>query len=283
MNKTIAKKPKLCQARGVKLRPYIFTLAVMATLAATAQVAQFDASRNASFTLTGNAVQEWRSVRLGAALTPFHGSSNGWETAVRLAPHGEKSIVSFNGSGNAVPSPMAFGEAGRLGGDAFALPVTTIFAVVKCATPVQFSTIIDAPVDIRLTTQTTVPPSFKLSEEQLGHTVMYYVNGAETANFTPSASYQLVEVLFPSPLEPSDIFIGGAVASPSWRRGWGEIAELLFFPTPPSPQERNAVHDYVSRKWGVAVPYAPDSASPALLASLGISAGNLYNSVIIAR
>jgi len=252
---------------------------------AHAQVAQFDASRADAFTLSGNTVQEWRSVKLGAALTPFHGSSNGWETASRLAPYGEKPTVSFtNGSGNAVPSPMAFGEAGRLGGDAFALPVATIFAVVKCETPAQFSTLIDAPVDVRLTAQPTVPPSFKFSEEQLGHTATYFINGAETADFAPSSAYQLVEVTFGNPLELSDIFIGGSVPSPSWKRNWrGEIAELLFLPISPSPEERNAIHDYVSHKWDVAVPYAPDSASPALLASLGISAGNLYNSVILVR
>jgi len=178
---------------------------------------------------------------------------------------------------------MTFGEAGRLGGDAVALPVATIFAVVKCETPAQFSTLFDFLVDVRLTATVAVPPSFKFSEEQLGHTATYFINGAETADFAPSSAYQLVEVTFGNPLELSDIFIGGSVPSPSWKRNWrGEIAELLFFPTPPSPEERNSVRHYAAVKWGAAVPYAHDFDIASRLRGLGI-ATEIFSTRIIVR
>ena len=260
-------------------RTGVFACVALLMIPSALATVQFDALRRDTFILSGDTVQEWRAVKSGAALTPLHGSSNGWETAVRLAPYGEKAAVSFTDSnGNAVPSPMTFGEDDDT-------PVSTVFAVIKCTTPAQLSTLIDAPtVDIRLTAKPTVLPSFKFSEEQLGYTATYRVNGTATASLTPSSSYQLVEVLFSSPLELSDIFVGGSVAVPSWKRNWrGEIAELLFLPSPPSPQERNAVHHYVSRKWGVAVPYTPNYASPALLSALGVSTGDIFSTVIIVR
>ena len=255
--------------------------ATLFTSTAPAAVAQFDASRNASFTLSGNTVQEWRPVRTGPPLTPLHGASNGWDTVTRLSPYGEKPAVSFTGDGNATPSPLTFMEGER---PREPFPVSTVFAVIKCETPVNFSTLIDAPVDIRLTTQIAIPPPFTFSEEQLGYTVTYRINGTETANFTPSASYQLIEVSFGNPPELSEIFIGGSIPAPHWKRNWrGEIAELLFFPSPPSPEQRNAVHHYLSLKWGVNVPYTINHTSPALLASLGIATGGAFNTLILIR
>ena len=248
----------------------------MATLAANAAVTQFDASRHATFTLSaGNTVQEWRSVRTGATLIPLHGASNGWDSAV--VSHGARLAVSFIANGSAIPSPLSFGENNDT-------PVSTVFAVVKCAAPARLSTLLDTPVDVRTTAKPSLLPSWAFPTEQLGNTVEYRINGAATSDFTPSSAYQLVEARFPSPLELSDIFIGGSIPSPLWKRNWrGEIAELLFFPMTPSPEQRNALHHYLSRKWGVPAPYSHSHASPALLASLGISTGDIFNTAIIVR
>jgi len=277
-------RPVLENERSIGLRPVLDTFrtgalacaAISITLAAPAQVAQFDASRADRLTLSGSAVLEWRSVKSGISLTPLHGPSNGWASASRLAPYGTKSTVSFAGNGGTVPSPMTFGE----GDDT---PVSAVFAVVKCTAPAQFSTLMDAPVDVRLAAQPAVPPSFKFSEEQLGHTATYHINGTESAGFAPSASYQLVEVTFGNPPELSEIFVGGSIPSPLWKRNWrGEIAELLFFPSPPTPEERNAARHYASVKWGVAVPYVHDFDIASRLRGLGIST-ELFSTRIIVR
>jgi len=245
-------------------------------LTANAQVIQFDASRPAAFSLSGNAVQEWRAVRPGTALAPFHAPGNGWAAVTRLAPYGTKATVSFNGGGNATPSPLAFGENA-------AATISAVFAVVKCETPAPLSTLMDAPVDVRTAAKPAIPPSWAFPEEQLGNAVSYRVNGVQTADFAPSASFQLIEIHFPAPPELRELFIGGAIPAPHWRRNWrGEVAELLFLPSAPSPQERNAIHHYVSVKWGVGVPYVNDFDIASRLRDLGISA-DVFSTRLIVR
>jgi len=254
-------------------------LILLSALSLHAQAVQFDASRHDTLALSqNNAVQEWRSVKTGALLIPLHGASNGWGAATLLAPYGVKGTVAFDdANSNAAPSPMAFG------GD-IDFPVATIFAVIKCDSPFPLSTLIDAPVDIRLETM----PSWAFQTEQHGNAIQYRVNGVDTPDFSPSSSFQLVEARFITETgnRPSlqGLYLGGSAPSPLWRRNWrGEIAELLLFPFDPSPDERNAVHRYLSVKWGVPAPHWRDDSAPSILRALGIDAGAAFSTAIIVR
>ena len=284
------------------MRRYTALMAMSVALAAHAGVTQFDASRENTFTLAaGGAVAEWRSVRGGAALTPFHGALNGWGAAMRpvppppwaVPPPERRGRVSFAGGGASVPSPMMFtdgGLEGEQGGASASLrtpspaPVSAVFAVVRCEAAASLTTLFDTPVDVRLKPKETVLPAWAFSEEQNENAAEYRVNGVPTADFKPSPAFQLAEVSFDVPQTLGGIFLGGSVPSPAWKRQWrGEVAEIIIFPSAPSPQERNAVHHYLALKYAIPVAYSGDPATPALLRDIGVATGSIFSTAIIVR
>jgi hypothetical protein len=289
------------------------TMAIMMMMAAVwakAQVLQYDATRPESFTVgAGGGVVAWRPGRGAtpgwATLSPLHGAESGWGVARRdvLAKGGwtaghwtdypwnggvwvpgtfnkrEVAVVSFGGEG--APSPMQFGEGG--------MAVAAVYAVVRCGEPSRLSTLLDAPVDVRLETPTAYSSAWELSRSQwvaggdLG--VGYHIDGAEGYGFAPSSAYRLVEARFETPPQLSDIFLGGSAPSPLWGRNWrGDIGELIVFPEEPPPEVANALRHYLSLKWGIPVPYSHAATSPAIiLGALGISTGSFFPTLIIVR
>ncbi|MCL1856557.1 MAG: hypothetical protein FWF84_02805, partial [Kiritimatiellaeota bacterium] len=112
----------------------------------------------------------------------------------------------------------------------------------------------------------------------------YVVDGVGTAAFAPSASFQLVAVRFGATVNVGDVYVGGSVPSPAWKRNWrGEAGEILVFPFEPSPEEENALRHYVAVKWGVCVPHVPTTATPHILRAIGVSTDAYFNTLIIVR
>jgi len=254
----------------MKLRRLCPLLAIVPLLA-LAETYQYDASNVKT--------NVWQPTKNGFPLVPFHGSDNGWTSVVSRVsiPNSLRYAVSFNATANAIISPLTF-----LG--ATTQTCSYVFAIVRspsldCALP----TLMDAPRhDVRLRKDRRT----KLWNFETSTAYHININGMESESFTPSQNFQLVEVTFtsPSPVKIGELYIGGALPRPEWRRAWrGEIGELIFLTDSPTPDQRKALHDYARRKWRVPLPYAEGINARQVLAGMGITTDTIYSTFIFVR
>ena len=218
----------------------------------------------------------WNPARDGASLVPYHGTGHGWTSAVVKV---SGNVISFDSTANPATSPLAFT------GEASTNRISTVFAIVRMASPDGGSlpTLIDAPGhDIRLRRAPLSNPA-QWSFETDGATHVS-VNGTDSADFTPSQGFQLVEIDFASPVALNDLRIGGAAPRPQWDRNWSGIAELILLANAPAPEQRDALRLYAHRKWRVNVPSTPDGMdAQTLLLGLGLRTGNPFSSSLFIR
>ena len=261
------------------------------TLPSFGQSIQFDASSPSTLTTNGNAITAWAAVKGGVTLMPIHGASNGWSTATLHSVSGRSTVSFTSQDGISVPSPLAFH------GTETTQSVSAVFAIVRSQTPTPYMTLLDAPIDIRLESSMGyafpfagegVPEGrgsgFSFQTEQLGNTATYAVNGKNTSIFLPSEGWQAVEVTFQTPVALDSLFVGGSVPSPTWNRGWdGEIAEIIFLPSDPTPEQRNALRHYARVKWRVAVDCDASHTSDAIVREIGVNPGNAFTTFLFVR
>ena len=253
----------------MRLRKLCTLLAIMPVLA-FAETYQYDASNVKT--------NVWQPTKNGFPLVPFHdGSNNGWTSVVSRVslPNSSRVAVSFNVATNAIISPLAF-----LGATTQAC--SYVFAVVRSPSlDHALPTVMDAPhQDVRL--RKARHTALWRFEASTFHHVS--VNGLDTDVFTPSQNFQLIEVTFTSPVKIGELFIGGAIPRPEWKRQWrGEISELIFLSDIPTPTQREALHDYAKRKWRVPVPHADGINAPWILSEMGINTDSVYATFIFIR
>jgi len=244
------------------------------TVMAVGDALQFDAGRSATLSLAAdNRVAEWCSVTRDATLIPVQGASNGWEHAVLEIGSDGKRSIDFGTPESTSP----------LHATNTTFSACYAFAIVRCETPSDLATLIDAPCSTRFAPVLWHDSRWKLSPLQLESTASYAVNGIETNAFTGAESFQLIEVFWDDPVLLSEMFIGGPPASPEWKRTWpGTLGELILLEDIPDREERLALYRYAALKWGIPLEVeSPDA--PFILRNLGVSSGNIFTSVIIIR
>ena len=255
--------------RGLRIGGVL--LAAVCSASVFGQTLQFDASAAANNSSgTSNTVASWTSVRGGVVMSPAHGQSNGWTRATLVT--GAWQGVNF-----------ATNTASPLHAEGATNTVAAAFAVVRCTEPADLGTLLDAPASARFATRHWPGEPRLLALSQLGSATLYRVNGVATNRLEAAEHYQLVEVSWPEPVALADIYVGGAVPSPAWRRAWpGELAELIFLGSTPSSAEREALGYYAARKWGAPVDASGTNAREAL-DGLGVSHGTLFTLILIIR
>ena len=227
----------------------------------------------------------WHPSKEGPALAPLHASGNGWASTIHTVAVGKRAAVSFDAVTDPVISPLSFAT----------LPtqeVSYVFAVVRSASLDYFlPTLIDAPgLDVRLrrkplTQEWSFDAGMQGCKPASETNFAIRVNGVDTRRFIPAQGFQLAEISFESPVALHELRIGGAAPRPQWRRHWrGEIGEMIFLSEAPTPQQRNALYRYASRKWGVPVAYDVGGVNVAgTLREMGVDTGTLFANIIVIR
>jgi len=146
-------------------------------------------------------------------------------------------------------------------------------------------TLLDAPIDIRLEGRATASSPSRFQEEQLGNTATYAINGYGTPKFSSSEKWQAVEITFQTTnVSLNALFVGGAIPTPAWKRNFnGNIAEIIFLGSAPTPEQRNALYHYARAKWHVSVDYDFSPHSAAILRNLGVDPGNVFATFFLIR
>ena len=211
----------------------------------------------------------WKAAGDGGVMTSVHAATNGWSLAVK-----EDGMIRFS-SGSA--SPFGFPDSATN-------TIAYAFAVVDNAAPSDLDTLFDAPCSIRFIPNPFGDGTAFFYESQLDNEVAFSINGMETNGFAATTLPQLVEAVFEAPCALNEIYIGGAPATAAWMQSWGGgVSELILLAEKPSEEEMNAVRRYLSIKYGVAVPTESDAGIAALLVSMGIDTGGLFNAVFLVR
>ena len=249
----------------------IFRSALVAALAASANAAiQFDASFGPSLETNGDDVVSWVSTSGEAAIHPCHGATNGW-TLARIAENG----VDFSGTPAGVATPLCFQDSatGMVG---------RVFAVADCVAPSALSTIVDAPVPVRVSAPLFDADGFKVEATNALGAAYVELDGVQDG--AVGAGRHVVEVAFDDPCEMRGIFIGGCPATPAWHRSWnGTIREVVLLPPGATGEELATVRAYLAKKWDMA--RRPSGLANELFIAkrLGLRVGSLYGSVLMVR
>lgn len=166
-----------------------------------------------------------------AAIPAFSGEP-GWSVPATVPAAPDLDVLSFDGTGPGIPSPVRFTNRPN------ATVQTVILAMRGNAT--NLATLVDSPVTARL----------RIAADGCPVPDMTSAERVLTEALTPGW-WQISEVDLDQPAPLADLFFGGSAGRPGWLRNWrGEIAEAIGFNTPPGEDVRAGVANYLAIRWG---------------------------------